>query len=44
LTWVSHARTFDEAIDFPRRGDETKVAVHVSIARRIGTPDWKFAE
>ena len=41
---VCHVKTLDEAIDVLRRGDETKVAVPVSIARRIGDSTWRFAK
>jgi hypothetical protein len=34
----------EEALDVLRRGDETKVAVPVSVARRIGDSSWVFEQ
>jgi hypothetical protein len=41
---VCHVSTMEEALDVLRRGDETKVAVPVSVARRLRDSSWVFEE
>jgi len=41
---VCHVNNLQKALDVLRRGDETKVAVPVSVARRIGDASWVFEE